>query len=130
MTLLRPAVPNNMSLPVNNFYSFTKIRIPRLTNNKSHHKNRLKVLLVLPFILIFLMSFQIETVTQIKVNPSQSSKDSISNPEIEVLNALFKNYDENAVLIFNGKKTMVKEIIPSTYKIEDESYNDKGVHIN
>src|SRR5690554_5417957 len=129
MTLLRHALPNNMSLPVNNFYSFTKIRILMLNKNKSHHKNRLKVLLVLPFILIFLMSFQIETVTQIKVNPSQSSKDSISNPEIEVLNALFKNYDENAVLIFNGKKTMVKEIIPSTYKIEAVRYNDQGVPV-
>ena len=130
MTLLRHALPNNMSLPVNNFYSFTKIRILMLNKNKSHHKNRLKVLFVLPFIALFLMSFQIETVTQIKANlVSQSEKDSISNPEMDILNTLFKNYDEDAVLIFNGKKITIKEIIPSTYKIESVRYNDQNTPV-
>jgi len=130
MTLLRHALPNNMSLPVNNFYSFTKIRILMLNKNKSHHKNRLKVLLVLPFIMVFLMSFQIETVTKFKTSTSsQIEKDSISNPEIEILNALLKNYDEDAVLIFNGKKTTIKEIPPSTYKIEAVRYNDQNIPV-
>lgn len=130
LTLLRHALPNNMSLPVNNFYSFTKIRILMLNKNKSHHKNRLKVLLVLPFIMIFLMSFQIETVMQFKTSTSsQLEKDSISNPEIEILNALLKNYDEDAVLIFNGKKITIKEILPSTYKIEEVRYNDQNTPV-
>ncbi len=128
MTLLRTALPNHLSLPVNNFYSFTKTRILMLNRNKSNGKNRLKVLFVLPFILVFLMSFQVKTITDIKSNPSfHIVNDSISNTEIDKLNLIFKDHDKDAILFFNGKKMTIKEIVPSFYKIINLSFDEQDM---
>lgn len=128
LSLLRTAIPDHFSLPVNNFHSFTKIRILMLNRNKSRHINRLKALLVLPFIMVFLMSFQVETVTQIKnLSSSQIETDSISNPEDVLLKSILKQYNEDTVLIFNGKKTTVKDIVPSLYKVEEVKYDAQGI---
>lgn len=128
LSLLRTAIPDHLSLPVNNFHSFTKVRILMLNRNKSRHINRLKALLVLPFIMVFLMSFQVETVTQIKTTSSSHIEaDSISNPEVDLLKSMLKDYNEDAVLIFNGKKTTVKGIVPSLYKVEEVKYDAQGI---
>lgn len=128
LSLLRTAIPNHLSLPVNNFHSFTKIRILMLNKNKSRHINRLKVLIVMPFIMVFLMSFQVETITQIKTSPSsQIESDSISNPEVDLLKSMLKNYDEDTVLSFNGKKMTIKEIVPSLYKVKVVKYDAQGI---
>lgn len=130
LSLLRTALPDHFSLPVNNFHSFTKIRILMLNRNKSRHINRLKALLVLPFIMVFLMSFQVETVTQIKTTSSSHIEaDSISNPEVDLLKSMLKDYNEDTVLIFNGKKTTVKEIVPLTYKVKEVRYNEQGTPV-
>lgn len=101
-----------------------------LNRNKSRHINRLKALLVLPLLMVFLMSFQVETVTQIKTTfSSHIEADSISNPEVDLLKSMLKDYNEDTVLIFYGKKTTVKDIVPLTYKVKEVRYNEQGTPV-
>ncbi|TJY37278.1 M56 family metallopeptidase [Pontimicrobium aquaticum] len=56
--LLKTSVPNYQVALTNNFYnSSIKKRIVMLHKNKSHKRNQLKFLLVLPALVLFLMSF-------------------------------------------------------------------------
>ena len=56
--LLKTSVPNYQVALTNNFYnSSIKKRIVMLHKNRSHKRNQLKFLLVLPALVLFLMSF-------------------------------------------------------------------------
>lgn len=130
MSLLRTAMPNHLSLPVNNFHSFTKIRILMLNKSKSHHINSLKALLVLPFLAVFLMSFQVETVTEfITANQIVSSKEIPLDDNVEKLRKILEEQKENAIILFNGKKTALKELDGSFYKLETLKFDTDGTPV-
>lgn len=127
MSLLSSVLPSHASLPVNNFHSFTKIRIMMINKEKSHKLNRLKALFILPFIMVFLMSFQIETQTIIKNVPVvKTPEDTIQNNENNLLSRFLDTYNENSVLVLNGEKIKVKDMLPSLYRIQNIEY-DKNI---
>lgn len=130
ISLLRAAYPGDLSLPVNNFHSFTKIRILMLNKAKSNFINRFKILAVLPLLMLFLMSFQTETITQIKNTPTvETSNDPISKTDIEKLSKILNDKNKNVLINFNGKNKKVKDLLPAFYKIESLQFGPDGLPI-
>ena len=127
LSLLRTAMPDHFSLPVNNFYSFTKIRILMLNKNKSHSIHRLKVLLVLPFLVFFLMAFQTDTVTEFQsAHPTEQATDTLSNVDVGTLKIIVTNSNWGTDILFNGKMMNIKSVEPSLYRVHDVGYKKDG----
>jgi beta-lactamase regulating signal transducer with metallopeptidase domain len=83
--LLKTSVPNYQMALTNNFYnSSIKKRIVMLHKNKSHNRNQLKFLLVLPVLGLFLMSFNIKEV-YIEATSSQAETYAITGESKKVV---------------------------------------------
>jgi len=108
--LLKTSVPNYQMALTNNFYnSSIKKRIVMLHKNKSHNRNQLKFLLILPALALFLMSFNIKEIATYKVTsnnietttPSLASDIEIimitSNMSNGELKDISKKYDKQGV---------------------------------
>ncbi len=127
LSLLRTAMPDHFSLPVNNFYSFTKIRILMLNKNKSRSIHRLKVLLVLPFLVFFLTAFQTDTVTEFQsAHPTEQATDTLSNVDVGTLKIIVTNSNWGTDILFNGKMMNIKSVEPSLYRVHDVGYKKDG----
>lgn len=125
LSLLKTAYSGPLPLPVNNFHSFTKIRILMLNQTKSKRRNSLKVLFVLPLLATFFMSFQIKTVQKTVVAQEvKIDKDSIADKDVEALNTIFTKYDPEAIVNFNGKELKIEEIPGGFYRVEEVTLSD------
>lgn len=126
--LLKSAYSGELSLPVNNFHSFTKNRIVMMNKTKSHRIKSLKALLILPLIAGFLMSFQVKTITKYQtVQQEDPQEKMISSSDLDELNKIFKDYNPDAEILFNNKKVKIKSIEPAFYKIREIGFKQDGM---
>ena len=117
--LLKTSVPNYQMALTNNFYnSLIKKRIVMLHKNRSNNKNQLKLLLVLPALAVFLMSFNTKEIYVEKVNTSQSTSTALDLNDFEstnieanvsVANTLSKT-EKKATSEINSKRETVKDL--------------------
>lgn len=118
--LLKTSVPNYQLALTNNFYnSSIKKRIVMLHKNKSHNRNQLKFLLVLPVLTLFLMSFNIKEV-YIEATSSQAATSAIteeSKPESKPVSKSKKIISNNNVTKSNTvlKQDIVAYFIESSF---------------
>lgn len=128
--LLQSAYYGELSLPVNNFHSFTKNRIMMMNKNKSHRMKSLKALLILPLIAAFLMSFQVKTNTVYNtVQQENPQKELVSFSDLDELNKIFKDYNPDTEILFNGKKVTIKSIVSGLYKLEEVKFNNDNLPV-
>ncbi|MCB0463345.1 MAG: M56 family metallopeptidase [Flavobacteriaceae bacterium] len=117
--LLKTSVPNYQMAITNNFYnSLIKKRIVMLHKNRSNNRNQLKLLLVLPALAVFLMSFNTKEIYVEKVNTSQSTSTALDLNDFEstnieanvsVANTLPKT-EKKAASEINNKRETVKDL--------------------
>ncbi|WP_203258469.1 M56 family metallopeptidase [Hyunsoonleella ulvae] len=104
-TLLKTSMPTHQLASNNNFYnSFIKKRIVMLHKSKSKKSNQLKLLLILPLLTVFLMSFSTKEVfIEAEVPNSESKTKTYNTQETEPLNKgtdiflITKNYTDIAI---------------------------------
>ena len=147
-TLLKVVINNNQLAITNQFFqSLIKKRIVMLNTNPSHKKKSWKYAVILPFLITFTLSFQIETIAQEKeakkgkVTYSVSSKYSsiltknTSDQEIQELEKAFSD-EKQKLIISNVKRNSNDEIIAIKLEFDfGKSYNrvmerksDKGIN--
>ena len=102
--LLKTSVPNYQMSLTNNFYnSLIKKRIVMLHKNKSKKRNQIKMVLILPILAIFLMSFstkEIITYKTVETNITEATTE--TTPEI----ALSEMEHEKSNIISTTKKNI------------------------
>jgi len=148
-TLLKVVISNKQSAITNQFFqSLIKKRIVMLNKNQSHKKKSWKYAVVLPFLIAFTLSFQIETIAQEKekktdevttyaVSSSYSSilTKNTTDKEIKELEETFTD-DKQKLKISNVKRNKNNEIIAIKLEFDfGKSYNrvmerksDKGIN--
>ncbi|MGO3183878.1 MAG: M56 family metallopeptidase [Aequorivita sp.] len=97
--LLKTSLPTHQLVIANNFYnSLIKKRIIMLHKSKSNSLNRLKYLLVIPALVLFLMSFNTKTVyvnnsvsQNINLNKTFTISAKTSNSELKDIESYFSN---------------------------------------
>lgn len=130
MSLLQAAIPTHLNLPVNNFSSFIKTRILMLHKNKSNPRKSLKTLIVLPFLALFLMSFQVKTITKTDIASTPNvEKAQVSHSEDGDINQLMSNLKTNKKVEINGEIHQLSELSNQFYKISDFHVNKDGVPV-
>lgn len=125
LSLLKKAYSGAMPLPVNNFHSFTKIRILMLNQTQSKRRNSLKALFVLPLLALFFMSFQMKTIHQTEyISDVITENDSITDEKVEVLDKIFRKYDPETMINFNGIEMKIKAIPEGVYRVEEVEFSN------
>lgn len=102
-TLLKTSMPTHQLTIINNFYnSLIKKRIVMLHKSKSKKTNAFKLLLILPLLALFLMSFNTENIYiekqgEVKINKPDNTKDikivftkDLSNNDLKSIKARLK----------------------------------------
>ncbi len=132
-TLLKASVPTNQLAVTNNFYtSLIKKRIVMLQKSKSKKINLLKYAVVIPILVLFLMSFNTETVyvakqientnkaeagTNIFINKISIITKDLSDDELNKIKKQL-NVHEIIVIFSDIKRNSKNEIIQLTVKVK------------
>lgn len=155
-SLVNVCTATSTNLPITNFHnSFIKTRILMLHQSKSHWKNSLKALLILPILGFFLMGFQVKTVAKVKpvepletvdpvksvepvepidpVKPADSVKSVVpakNNPSSEKDSQTTSEISEIIIkdnyFIFNGQKLSLDDAKGSAYQINTLNVTKKS----
>ena len=112
--LLKTSAPNYQMALTNNFYnSLIKKRIVMLHKNRSHNRNQLKYLSILPALAVFLMSFNTKEIYVEKAHINQASSTVLD------LNDLESTANETSVSVANTlPKTERKKVNKNMDKSE------------
>ncbi len=125
VSLLRCAVPNYSSLPVNNFHqSFLRTRILMLHKNKSRKSAFLKLGIIVPLLLVFVLGFQVKTVAEVSKAPfvpNKTKQTQVNTSKIQV--EIDKNTTQKDL---RSLQKWLKEQYNITFKYSQLKFNDKG----
>jgi TonB-dependent SusC/RagA subfamily outer membrane receptor len=123
--LLKACIQNNQLVLTNNFYtSLIKKRIVMLHKSKSKKRNQLKLILVLPLLAFFIMSFSTETIYVETVKENNQSSNSEEAIEIIITK---DTSDEDLESI---KKELQSKGITFTYEVINRNSDGEITVIN
>ncbi|NHN25175.1 hypothetical protein FIA58_005725 [Flavobacterium jejuense] len=91
-TLLKAVVCNHQLTITNQFYqSLIKKRIVMLNQNQSNRKKLWKYSLIIPFLVAFVLLFQIETIAQVKEKEDNTTQNTITSSSTKIESKIDKN---------------------------------------
>jgi hypothetical protein len=127
LSLVNASLETSTELPISNFHSsFIKTRILMLHKSKSHRFNSLKMVLILPFLTLFLISCQTKSITKAKNNKSEAIKSIVEmqNDSVQSIRYTFKRGMDKKAL--EETKKHLKKEFDIDFDYEDLAFNENG----